>query len=377
MWAQSAIQYDDGPTGSGGTISFTSTATTFDFSLSATPVAPSTVTLHAPGSITATDNGSGAISGSGIAGGSTINYSTGAVHLVFSSAPGSGSITADYTGSGYGVGTGVIDEDGRHTTWMGTMGLGDYSDNCNAGVLVDLNAFAYLFVKQYATTVVSAIKAVDTNHLIFGPDAINNYGVKSRTPVLQGLSDGGIDVFELSYDPLNGPLAHDMSENNATYDLIGKPAIVWYSVVSNLDSRYVASPGSDGSPQFTTQALRGQHMRDVDAMTLLNATGSNGDRYVIGYNWWSLYDSGTEGGGTNWGLISFNDNAYDGHEDTSSTVLCSTPIATLNCGGEPGIYGDFLSYATTANNNIVSQLLGANGSSHGGNSSHGGKGSIK
>ena len=359
MYAQTASSYDEGPNSSSttGTISFTESVTTFNFTLAKSPITASTVTISIPGSVTATDDGSGHLTGSGIAALSTIDYSTGAVILNLNSAPPSGSITSSYTGSGYGAGTGVIDEDGRHTTWMGTEGLNNYVNNASAGVQTDLDAFDYLFAKRYAQVVAAAIHAVDTNHLIFGPAAINNYGQPGRPKILHGLSDGGIDVFQLSYDPNMGPLAGNMVNNNATYDLVGKPAYIWYSVVSNADSRYSASPGSNGSPQFATQATRGAHMRDVDLPAFLNARGSNGDYYVVGYDWWSLYDSGTEGGGTNWGLITFSDNAYDGVEDVTGAPTCSTPIQAYSCGGEPGNYGDFLTAAEQANTNLVNSLL--------------------
>ncbi len=92
---------------------------------------------------------------------------------------------------GYAVGTGVIDEDGRHTAWMGTMTYPFTKTGASPGVQADLDAFLYQFVKRYAQVSVSAIRAVDKNHLIFGPAAINNYGAKARDEVLHGLADGG------------------------------------------------------------------------------------------------------------------------------------------------------------------------------------------
>ena len=34
----------------------------------------------------------------------------------------------------------IIDEDGRHTTWMGTEGLGNYINNASAGVQADFTS---------------------------------------------------------------------------------------------------------------------------------------------------------------------------------------------------------------------------------------------
>jgi hypothetical protein len=75
-------QYIDGETvatGDGAT-------TTFNYTLEWTPVIPNTVTIQA-GAVQGADDGAGNIVGTGIAGGSTVNYTTGAVHVVFSAAP--------------------------------------------------------------------------------------------------------------------------------------------------------------------------------------------------------------------------------------------------------------------------------------------------
>ena len=62
--------------------------TTFSASLAFIPVRPGTVTVVAA-SVTGTDNGSGTISGTGISSG-TIDYTSGAISITFSSAPANG-----------------------------------------------------------------------------------------------------------------------------------------------------------------------------------------------------------------------------------------------------------------------------------------------
>lgn len=64
------------------------TATTFTSTLPALPVRPGTVTVTA-GTVTATDNGSGQLSGTGVTSGS-VDYSTGALSITFANAPGNG-----------------------------------------------------------------------------------------------------------------------------------------------------------------------------------------------------------------------------------------------------------------------------------------------
>jgi len=322
-----------------GTVGFTETATTFSFKIAGTPVTPSTMTLSIPGLGTATDNGSGILTGTNVTAGSSIDYNGGAVVLNTNSAPSSGTITATFTGNGYGVGTGVIDENGQHQAWMGSDPW--MLSNASTGVQDDLNGFLYQFCLKYAQIQVAAIRAVDQNHLIFGPAALNNYGAMARPQVLQGLSDGGVQVFQLNYNPLTG----DMSGDNATYDLTGKPAFIWYAVTGQADSALSGSGLAYGQPDFGTQAARGQHYAS-DMQTFLNARGANGDFYVMGFDWWDLYDATGGGENTNWGLYTPRDNAYDGRE---AIIVAGTDPWGYPTGGEAANYGDFLSAATRAN----------------------------
>ncbi|MGH9395372.1 MAG: hypothetical protein ACRD18_00790, partial [Terriglobia bacterium] len=266
---------------------------------------------------------------------------------------------------GYGTGTGVIDEDGRHTHWMGNdpytlngtrTAFGNVClskcRSASAGVQTDLNAFLYQFVKEYATVAVTAIRAVDKNHLIFGPAAINNYGAKARDQVLQGLSDGGIDVFQYNYDPAFGPMAASMRDNNRSYDLIGKPAFIWYSVTANPDSTLSGLAPAYGLYNFPTQGARGQHYSTVDIPQFLSAQGSNGDHYILGIDWWDVYDDHTQN--TNWGLITNGDNAYDGK---ASTIAIGADSWGFKTGGEAADYGDFLDSVRQANLDALRQIV--------------------
>jgi hypothetical protein len=272
-----------------------------------------------------------------------------------------GFYTSFDSAGGYGVGRGVIDEDGRHTAWMGTNAK--MLTGATSAVKADLDAFLYEFGKQWTITAVSTIRAADSNHLIFGPAALNNYGAKARDQILKALTDNGIDVFQLNYDPVYGPMAGSMSENNQTYDLTGKPAFIWYSVTAQADSGMYASPVPYAAPNFATQVQRGSHYANVDIPSFLNAQGASGDYYVIGFDWWELIDNPSEQ--TNWGLISRKDNAYDGKEAVMAT---GTDPWGFRTGGEDRNYGNFLSYVTTANATVAAAL----GAGSGGGSTAGG-----
>jgi hypothetical protein len=250
---------------------------------------------------------------------------------------------------GWGTGTGVIDEDGRHTAWVGKMSMSDYSiSGANATFMQDVNDFLYQFAKTYASTAVTTIRALDPNHLIFGPNSINNYGTKAFDQVLRGLADGGFDALQLNYDPRVDFAT--MAGNNATYDLVGKPAFLWYSVTANADSDMSATSPGPIVPNFATQAIRGQHYAS-DLAAFLGAQGSNGDYYIVGLDWWELVDNPSEG--INWGLLSRLDNAYDGIE---AVIALGTDPWGYPRGGELRQYGNFLSSVTTANTRIYQVL---------------------
>ena len=99
-----------------------------------------------------------------------------------------------------------------------------------------------------------------------------------------------------------------------------------------------------GVKDYGTQANRGmQYATDLKAF--LSAQATNGDRYLLGIDWWEFTD-GNFYEKTNWGLVSDRDNAYDGKEATSTSVKDSGGYTTVP---EAGNYGDFVDPVTAAN----------------------------
>lgn len=224
-----------------------------------------------------TDNGSGSFSGCAALSASSVGYSGGAISLTFPSNPGQGAnYIFSFTGSGYGVGTGVLDEDGRHTAWMGndpytlngstTLGGGPCSTNCiaaSSGLVTDLNAFYKNLVTQYASETTQALDQVDGNHLAIGPDPIASFGGAPNPAVETGLINGGIDVLYTGYDPGctvsiqgtgcprgtgtvgtnytnsgmngNGQAAFNGGDK-AIYSNASVPQVIWYEVGAQDDS---------------------------------------------------------------------------------------------------------------------------------------------
>src|ERR1700687_2978313 len=62
------------------------TLTSFSHSMASKPIQPGTVSISV-GAVTATDDGNGNLTGTGISAGSTIDYLTGAATVNFASAP--------------------------------------------------------------------------------------------------------------------------------------------------------------------------------------------------------------------------------------------------------------------------------------------------
>ena len=78
--------------------------------------------------------------------------------------------TAFGDAGGYGTGTGVLDEDGRHTAWMGTDAYNLTGEN--AALQADMNTFLYQYTYQGWRTAASTIRGYDRNHLLFGPSSL-------------------------------------------------------------------------------------------------------------------------------------------------------------------------------------------------------------
>jgi uncharacterized membrane protein len=253
---------------------------------------------------------------------------------------------------GFGTGTGVLDEDGRHTAWFGTDLANRYFTlvGVNSNLVNDLNAFLYQFTVQTYRVQASTIKTYDQNHLLecgnFG--GIGEGGM--RPQVMQGLKDSGCDIIVGNWNSTWPAVA--LNGNQAEYDAIGVPVVLWYGISSQADSdvsQYLNRGASFAD--YPGQFARGQQYAN-DQQTIFNAQGSNGDYYVMGIAFWGLTDNSSEE--TNWGFITFMDNAYDGR---CAVAASGTDQYGYACGGEATNYGDFLDGVTQTNSTILQQLI--------------------
>jgi hypothetical protein len=247
---------------------------------------------------------------------------------------------------GYGAGTGVLDEDGRHKAWMGANPY--MLSGAKPAVKADLDALLYQYVFQFESVEVQAIRAYDKNHLILGPNALGGAGAYGTRPqVLPAIADAGVDVLILDYDSV---YPQNVAMATAAYQKTGKPVLLWYGISANQDSYWHPQSASNDA-DYPTQAKRGQ-VYAADQQNIFNAKATDGSFPIMGVDFWGLSDD-NRGEHTNWGLISNRDNAYDGK--------CAVRAESKDqwgghCGGETADYGDFLSAVISANAAIVQQM---------------------
>lgn len=255
---------------------------------------------------------------------------------------------------GYGVGTGVLDEDGRHTSWMGNRDPNLLS-GANPNFAADCDQMLYNYAFQYASTAYNAIRAVDTKHLIFGPPSFGASGYQARPQVLQAMKDAGVGVFVFTGS--FGGSGPNLVGAIDGYDRTGIPSFLWYAVSSNMDSPMAPTPSpAGGVADMPTQVYRATRYNS-DIATFLNATGTNGDHFLLGINWWEWSDGNTFKEPTNYGLVTRLDNAYNGVEATTTSVVDSGGFTTIP---EANNYGDFLTNVTATNQSIINQLAAGN-----------------
>ena len=273
-----------------------------------------------------------------------IDYVDGVAVLTFTQPPVHGSrITVSYLQNGWGIGTGLLDEDGRrdHQKWLGK----DYRSLSASHPVVrsDLNLFLKAASGQLFSTCKSEIHAAFPNTLFLGPDTLGSYGVPPRAEVLQSASQY-IDVLLLAG---SGGFSRRMLDYIAT-NSGGKPIMEVDFRAANPDSELTSYRMTSGVQGYSSQRDRGESYRQTLAYVREVAT-SQGVHPYVGLLWWQYADNWNEK--LNWGLVTRLDNAYDGHEATRQAVTCSAPLQTLHCGGEAHDYGDLISVVRQANLN--------------------------
>ena len=293
---------------------------------------------------------------------STINYSTGAITITFATAPAVGaSITVNYVYGGWMAGgTGLMDEDGSHTAWVGTNPfclegpdpnyptyfacVGGGGPNANPALGGDLDNWVSQFAAKYFKTMHDDLKAVSKLPYL-GLDLIGSWNGPAYSKFLEGAAPylDGAYVSLAYWAPTPSPAAFQSVYQYTTRYLGDLPLLKFGGINAQSDSSMYCRPA--GGPNIMPdQATRGQMWYNT-VNYLLTTPGYNGTYPFVGFDWWTWQDSQN----LNQGLVSIHDNAYDGHEAVSATVPCSAPNQALTCGGEAKDYGNLLEKVIQAN----------------------------
>jgi hypothetical protein len=338
--------------------------------------------VNASGVTHSSQNGKGVIVQSLTA--STINYSTGAVSLTFTTAPANGAaITVAYIYGGWQAGgTGLMDEDGSNS-WVGTNaycleganpsyptyfactggGGSQYRPvvNALAAFGADIDGWLSQYIAEYHKTILTDLRASGSLVPFLGLDNFGTGGPPFGV-VIAGAAPY-VDVIQAQmnfWEPtaiFNPPSTPSMSvQFPSMYQYItqyagDKPLADHYiSVAATADSDEAFNIGNalQGSiNEMPTQGARGQ-MYYHTVSYLLSTPSYNGDYQYMSFAEWAWQDFQFE----NWGLVSLLDNAYDGVEAVSATVSCDsnyTVAGGATCGGEPSNYGNSITPISAAN----------------------------
>ena len=237
---------------------------------------------------------------------------------------------------GWPSGKGFLDESGR-SSWVGK----DYDRLTRAtpGVRADLDAFLYEFAKRYFSATAGAIRKKMPGKLVFGPATFNGWGGLTGKEILRAAGES-VDVLQAAVTP-------QLLELTTRYagDI---PIVTWTGVGANPDSSLWRYPNPEGWPK--TQQERAK-LYNTTLSRDFNITTPAGVKHVVGTKFWAWIDSWGEK--SNWGLVSFLDNAYDGKEAVRARGEDQWGFPV---GGEERDYGDFLTTVRQTNLELMRQL---------------------
>jgi hypothetical protein len=239
-------------------------------------------------------------------------------------APGaSDTIKVNYIYNGWEIGTGLMDEANNHS-WSNSD---PYA--CNMGALpaqmrTDLNDYLYQVAYTYYSGLATQIHTYLPKAMYAGHDAVSN-GVP-KAPILKAAAQT-LDVLATAYGN-----QFTQSQLDTLYAGYGdRPLYDSFYSSANLDSPNATVP--DAFPRYLTQEARGQAYYSRVQSALSATYSATGSHPYVGTGVWSYLDM-NDGNGYRFGLVSQNDNAYDGHEAAPGTKTCSPPLQTYMCVAE-------------------------------------------
>jgi hypothetical protein len=227
---------------------------------------------------------------------------------------------------GWGPGKGLEDEDGRHTTWLGSTD-GDLR-GARPAVVRDLDDYLLKLARRYYKVTSERMRQYAPGKLIFSNITLNGHQGLSRKQVLQAAGEY-VDVINASI--------RDQKILDKTAEYAGdKPIVSYDSFVANPDSGLAnfENPKNGGFNLYNTQRERAEGYAQKLAFLRDARVTRTGEYPVVGIKLWQYVDNWGEK--TAFGLVSGRDNPYDG-------IATSAPYAEVRQ------YGDFVGAATNAN----------------------------
>jgi hypothetical protein len=238
---------------------------------------------------------------------------------------------------GWGVGTGLLDEDGmRPRAWLGKDGAPFYqkapgqndffnSTRWHPNVKVDLDTFLGMMMEAYLRPFAERLQLRWPGALFIGHTGTGARGGQNRKPVWEAMG---------KWCHLVRGFDHTAPEstNRLVRQWMGRdiPLVSALYLPNNDDSSLYYIKRGDGS-----QVARGANIaKRLDIG--MRYQEHDGTYPVLGNNFWGMYDQPGERIG--WGLFTYNDNPYDGRDYRVAQPDPYTPGCTTLT--EDRAYGD-------------------------------------
>jgi hypothetical protein len=259
------------------------------------------------------------------------------------------------SGAGWGVGSGIIDENGTcpskangQSCWVGNVyTLAGETTTMQS----DMSAFYVYYLDQYFSVMQSRFSAAVPGVLL--QMQLGGWGAPPRKEVLTEAAKY-LTLPILSAVPV-WPCANctdTQAEIDFTAQYLGDhPYINWtgfFAQADSAESMYAATNPS----WFTTQAERGSSYQGMIDASVAASDTATGTYHIVGFDWWGMYDLNSQE--SNWGLLTPHDNPYDGKSATISGD--GNDQWGYPTGGEAANYGDFIDDVTSANTGAYSAL---------------------
>ncbi|MHB8383585.1 MAG: hypothetical protein ACYDC3_14755 [Candidatus Binataceae bacterium] len=274
---------------------------------------------------------------------------------------GSSYTTFGASGAGWGIGSGILDENGTcpskqsgQNCWVGdpfTLGASAAFPTAEtAAMQADMSAFYVHYLDQYFSVTTNAFHTAAPGYLL--QVQLGSWSAPARKEALAEAAK----YIDLPLVTVPSQICTDCTDLQARIDFTAQnlgdlPWITFEGFWAQPDSAESAyATGNPGT--YATQAARGAGYQSMMS-GLINAKDSaTGTYHLVGFDWWGLYDMNSQQ--DNWGLLTPHDDPYDG---TSATIAGNGKDQWgYPTGGEADDYGDFIDDVTTANNAVYSAL---------------------